>query len=66
MEIKTATTTEEQIAKLENRGMVILDRAKAEEILSDIGYYRLGFYWFPVAFSASLSRSILYNVDNTL
>lgn len=47
MEIKTATTIEEQIAKLENRGMVILDRAKAEEILSDIGYYRLGFYWFP-------------------
>ena len=47
MEIKTATTIEEQIAKLKNRGMVISDEAKAKEILSDIGYYRLGFYWFP-------------------
>ncbi len=27
--------------------MVITDKAKAEEVLADIGYYRLGFYWFP-------------------
>ena len=47
MEIKTATTIEEQIAKLKNRGIVISNEAKAKEILSDIGYYRLGFYWFP-------------------
>lgn len=44
---KTATTIEEQIVKLKNRGMTICDEAKAKEILSDIGYYRLGFYWFP-------------------
>ncbi len=44
---KTATTIEEQIAKLKKRGMTISDEAKAKEILSDIGYYRLGFYWFP-------------------
>lgn len=27
--------------------MTISDETKAKEILSDIGYYRLGFYWFP-------------------
>ena len=47
MYIKTATTIEEQIAKLRKRGLTISDEDKAKEILSDIGYYRLGFYWFP-------------------
>lgn len=47
MYIKTATTIEEQIAKLKKRGLIISDDDKAKEILSDIGYYRLGFYWFP-------------------
>ena len=47
MYIKTATTIEEQIALLRKRGMTIADENKAREILSDIGYYRLGFYWFP-------------------
>ena len=43
-----ATTIEEQIALLKERGMVIdLDNKKVKEILLDIGYYRLGFYWFP-------------------
>lgn len=41
-----ATTVEEQIALLTGRGMVIdIDIEKAKEILLDIGYYRLGFYW---------------------
>lgn len=47
MYIKTATTIDEQIAKLRKRGLAISDEDKAREILSDIGYYRLGFYWFP-------------------
>lgn len=47
MKHKTATTVTEQIEKLKKRGMTISDQSKAEEILSDIGYYRLGFYWFP-------------------
>lgn len=42
-----ATTIEEQIALLESRGMKIDDKDKAQENLLDIGYYRLGFYWFP-------------------
>lgn len=47
MHLKTATTVEEQIAKLEERGIIISDKEKAKEILLDIGYYRLGFYLFP-------------------
>ena len=44
---KLATSINEQIAKLESRGMTIVDKEKAKECLLDIGYYRLGFYWFP-------------------
>ncbi len=46
--IKKATTTDEQIAKLKGRGMSISDDRHASELLMDIGYYRLGFYWFPM------------------
>jgi abortive infection bacteriophage resistance protein len=44
---KTAITFDEQIIRLQKHGMIIHDIAKAKEILGDIGYYRLGFYWFP-------------------
>lgn len=44
---KTATTTSQQIALMRSRGIEINDEAKATEILLDIGYYRLGFYFFP-------------------
>lgn len=49
--MKTATTIEEQIAKLKGRGMSISDDKRASDILLDIGYYRLGFYWFPMEIS---------------
>lgn len=42
------TTVEKQIQKLIDRGMVLdwgVDKVK--EVLLDIGYYRLGFYWNP-------------------
>lgn len=42
-----ATKIEEQIAILKSRGMEIQDEIKAKEVLLDIGYFRLGFYWFP-------------------
>lgn len=42
-----ATTIDEQIKILQGRGMIITDIPKAKEVLQDIGYYRLGFYWFP-------------------
>ena len=41
-----ATTIEQQVEQLENRGMIIPDIEKAKEHLLDIGYYRLGFYWY--------------------
>lgn len=44
-----ATTVEEQIKKLSERGIIFdnkNDIEKAKEILLDIGYYRLGFYWY--------------------
>ena len=55
-EKKTATTVDEQIAKLASRGMQIDDQEKAKENLLDIGYFRLGFYWFP--FEESYPRKI--------
>lgn len=45
-----ATTVKEQIQILSGRGMVFENEAeinKAKEILLDIGFYRLGFYWNP-------------------
>lgn len=43
-----ATTFNEQITRLEERGMELdYDKAKIKEFLLDIGYYRLGFYWNP-------------------
>ncbi len=47
MYIKKATTIEEQIAILKDRGMTIADEEKAKENLLDIGYFRLGFYCYP-------------------
>ena len=41
-----ATNINEQIEKLKSRGMTISDAEKAKEVLLDVGYYRLGFYWF--------------------
>ena len=42
-----AITLDEQIDLLRSRGMIISDEEKAKEVLFDVGYYRLGFYWFP-------------------
>lgn len=45
---QTAATISEQIQKLKDRGMVFnCEESKVKEILLDIGYYRLGFYWKP-------------------
>jgi abortive infection bacteriophage resistance protein len=38
---------DEQINLLRERGMVIDNVEKAKEVLFDVGYYRMGFYWFP-------------------
>lgn len=45
---KIATDTETQIENLTKRGMLLdYPNEKIVEILLDIGYYRLGFYWHP-------------------
>lgn len=58
--MKLATTIQEQIQLLQDRGMEISDVQKAEEILSDIGYYRLGFYWFPMEKNVKGPRNHLF------
>lgn len=48
-----ATSIENQINKLRERGMVLDENEnKIKEILLDIGYYRLGFYWHPFEIDA--------------
>lgn len=43
----TNYTIEDQIKELEEKGVILdYDENKIKEILLDIGYYRLGFYWF--------------------
>ncbi len=44
---KKFATHMENINKMRSRGVIISDVLKAEEYLSDIGYYRLGYYVFP-------------------
>lgn len=44
---RKAINLDEQIKLLQDRGMIIPDVDKAKEILFDVGYFRLGFYWFP-------------------
>lgn len=44
---KPYLTIPEQIALLEERGMLVADQGKAAEYLRRIGYYRLSAYWFP-------------------
>ena len=54
---KTATNISQQIQKLRDRNFVIEDVEKAKEYLSDIGYYRLGFYFFPFELTYPLTDS---------
>lgn len=42
-----ATTLDQQIVLLRNRGVIITNEEKAKECLLDIGYYRLCSYLFP-------------------
>ena len=44
--MKTATEITMQIEKLRKRGMLLENEALAKDFLLNVGYYRLGFYWF--------------------
>lgn len=45
---KTSTTIPQQIALLQSRGLIINDIPTAEHFLSNISYYRLAGYWWPM------------------
>lgn len=47
---KPALSFEDQLSLLEQRGMLISDRASALIKLKNIGYYRLSGYWYPFRF----------------
>lgn len=44
---KPANTPSEQVAEWQRRGMAVLDHTRAEQYISDIGYYRLSAYCIP-------------------
>lgn len=44
---KKALTLDEQVSKIQAKGIIISDASKAKEYLASIGYYHLGFYIFP-------------------
>ncbi len=43
---KTAITIDEQLNRLQKRGMIIADKEHARKVLSSVSYYRMGFYWY--------------------
>ena len=43
-----AISIADQIQLLESRGLIINDRASAENFLSNISYYRLAGYWWTL------------------
>jgi len=45
---KKALTLQEQIAQLQERGLLIKNTVLAEKYLSNISYYRLGEYWYVI------------------
>lgn len=62
----TATTIKEQIEILRNRGMIIPDEEKAKEHLLDIGYYRLGFYWYYFEIDKAHNFASNTNLDDVI
>lgn len=45
---KLVTTVEVQVNQLKNRGLIITDENLAKHYLSNISYYRLAGYWWPM------------------
>jgi abortive infection bacteriophage resistance protein len=45
---KPATTIQQQVQQLQARGLLISDPADSAHFLSNIGYYRLAGYWWPM------------------
>lgn len=64
MTMKYATTIEEQIQKLKDRGLTISDEEKAKEVLLDIGYYRFGSYLFPYELTYPSKKDRTHKLKN--
>ena len=64
MTMKYATTIEEQIQKLKDRGLIICDEEKAKEVLMDIGYYRFGSYLFPYELNNHSKKDRTHKLKN--
>ena len=62
--MKYATTIEEQIQKLKERGLLIDDEEKAKEVLLDIGYYRFGSYLFPYELTYPSKKDRTHKLKN--
>ena len=62
--MKYATTIEEQIQKLKDRGLIICDEEKAKEVLMDIGYYRFGSYLFPYELTYPSKKDRTHKLKN--
>lgn len=58
---RKARSIEEQIKLLKKRGMIFDDEDKAKQTLEDVGYYRLGFYWYH--FQKDFKKNLF--LDNT-
>ena len=43
---KIAITIDEQLTRLQSRGMTISDIDHARKVLLSVGYFRMGFYWY--------------------
>lgn len=50
---KPAITYQDQLDQLKRRGLVVQDDAKALHLLSQVSYYRLSGYWYPLLFNKS-------------
>jgi len=66
-EVKKHTTFEEQITKLRNKGCLIVDENLCENILKNVGYYRLSAYFLPFKkadghYTEDLSIENVYNI----
>ena len=55
---KPATTHAQQMALLQQRGMVVDDPAAAEFYLQHLNYYRLGAYWLPFEADHATHRNV--------
>jgi|694.fasta_scaffold16220_10 abortive infection bacteriophage resistance protein len=63
---KPATDIAAQIEQLKSRGLIIGDETKAKRILSNVSYYRLAGYWWPLQSDKTLHMFKPYSTLETV